>query len=58
MGLAIKVALDFGIKNKVIKKTIPKIKFEGRVQYLNKGKLTRFINKREKLIFDEKSNKN
>ncbi len=52
LGLAIKVALDFGVKKNTIIKTIPKIKFEGRVHYLNKGKLTRLIKKNEKLLVD------
>ena len=33
---AIKIALDLKINKKVIEKTIPKITFEGRYQYLNK----------------------
>ena len=40
VGLAIKVALDFGVNPKVIKKTVPNIQFEGRVQFI-KGKLTK-----------------
>ena len=40
VGLAIKVALDLGVNIKIIKKTLPKIKFEGRVQFI-KGKLTK-----------------
>ena len=40
VGLAIKLALDLGIDTKIIKKTIPKIQFEGRVQFI-KGKLTK-----------------
>ncbi len=52
LGLAIKVALDFGVKRKTIIKTIPKIKFEGRVQYLKKGKLVKLIKKNEKLLVD------
>jgi len=52
LGLAIKVALDFGVKRKTIIKTIPKIKFEGRVQYLEKGRLTKLIKKNEKLLVD------
>jgi UDP-N-acetylmuramyl tripeptide synthase len=34
VGLAIKVALDFGVNPKVIKKTVSSIKFEGRVQFI------------------------
>ena len=50
VGLAIKIALDFGIKVKLIKKTIPKIKFEGRVQFI-KGKLTKNL-KNTKILID------
>ena len=35
----LKIALDLQIQQKIIEKTIPKIKFEGRFQYLNKGKI-------------------
>lgn len=52
LGLAIKVALDFGVdKNKIIK-IIPRIKFEGRVQYIKKGKLKSLLNRNEKLLID------
>ena len=34
--LAIKIALDLKIKKELISKTIPKIKFEGRIDYLKK----------------------
>ena len=40
VALAIKVALDLGIDPRIIKKTLPKIQFEGRVQFI-KGKLTK-----------------
>ncbi len=52
LGLAIKIALDLGIKPSVIQKTIPKIFFEGRLQYLNRGKLRKFIHKKEKILLD------
>ena len=52
LALAIKVALDFGVPKKVIIKTIPKIKFEGRVQYLTKGKLKNLIKPQEQLLID------
>tara|TARA_B100000686_G_scaffold268_1_gene281 strand:- start:4721 stop:5842 length:1122 start_codon:yes stop_codon:yes gene_type:complete len=52
LGLAIQVALDFGVKKKTIIKTIPKIKFEGRVQYLRKGKLKKLIKRNEELLVD------
>ena len=50
--MAIKIALDLGIKKKLIEKTIPKIKFEGRLDYLNKGKLYKKLHKNEKLLID------
>ena len=49
---AIKIALNLGIKESLIKKTIPKIKFEARIQYLNKGKLTNKIKKDESILID------
>ena len=50
--LAIKIALDLKINKKIIAKTIPKIKFEGRIDYIMKGKLTKKIYKNEKLLID------
>tara|TARA_B110000902_G_C14245293_1_gene564027 strand:+ start:620 stop:1876 length:1257 start_codon:yes stop_codon:yes gene_type:complete len=52
LALAIKVALDFGIPKKIIIKTIPKIQFEGRVQYLTKGKLKKLLKPQEQLLID------
>ena len=52
LGLAIKIALDLKIKPKLIEKTIPKIKFEGRLEYIKKGKLRRYLNRNEKLLID------
>ncbi len=52
LGLAIKVALDFKIKPSIIKKTIPKIIYEGRMQYIEKGKLIKSLNKNERLLLD------
>jgi dihydrofolate synthase/folylpolyglutamate synthase len=52
LALAIKVALDFDVSKETIIKTIPKIKFEGRVQYLKKGKLKKLLNLNEKLLVD------
>jgi dihydrofolate synthase/folylpolyglutamate synthase len=52
LALAIKVALDFGVPKKIIIKTIPKIQFEGRVQYLRKGKLKKLLRPGEKLLID------
>ena len=52
LGLAIKVALDFGVPKKIITNTIPKIQFEGRLQYLNNGKFKKLLKKEEKLLID------
>ena len=49
VGLAVKVALDLGVKSEIIKKTIPKIQFEGRVQFI-RGKLTK--NKKNNILVD------
>jgi len=51
VGLAIKVALDFGINPKLIKKTVPNIQFEGRVQFV-RGKLIKILKKNERLLLD------
>ncbi len=50
--LAIKIALDLKIDKKIIIKTIPKIKFEARIDYITKGRLTKKIYKNEKLLID------
>ena len=52
LALAIKVALDFGVPKKIIIKTIPKIQFEGRVQYLTSGKLKKLLKPQEQLLID------
>jgi len=52
LALAIKVALDLGVPKKVIIKTIPEIQFEGRVQYLTKGKLKKLLRPQENLLID------
>ena len=49
---AIKIALDFKIKKDIIKKTIPKISFQGRFQYLNKGKIKDRLHNNEKIMID------
>jgi len=49
VGLAIKVALNLGVDAKIIKKTLPKIQFEGRVQFI-KGKLTKNLKKNRVLV--------
>ena len=52
LALAIKIALDFGVQKKTIVKTIPKIQFEGRVQYLTKGKFKKLLNSNDNLLID------
>ena len=52
LSLAIKVALDFGVPKKTILKTIPKIQFEGRVQYITKGRFKKLLNSKENLLID------
>ena len=52
LALSIKIALDFGVSKQTIIKTIPKIQFEGRVQYLAKGKLKKLLKSNEKLLID------
>ena len=49
---AIKIALDLKINKKIIKKTIPKIIFEGRFQYLRSGKIKNKLNENEKIMID------
>ena len=49
LGLAIYVALNFNI---IIKRTIPKIKFVGRIQYIKKGRLRKLIHPCEDLVVD------
>jgi dihydrofolate synthase / folylpolyglutamate synthase len=49
---AIKIAFDLKINRKIIEKTIPKIYFEGRFQYLDKGKIKKKLKKNEKIMLD------
>ena len=50
--LAIKVALDLNIDKKAIRKTLPSLSFEGRFQYLNKGKIKNKLNRNEFIMID------
>ncbi len=50
--LAIKIALDLKIGKKIIKKTLPKLSFEGRFQYLHKGKIKNKLLKNESIMID------
>ena len=52
LGLSIKIALDFKVKPSIIQKTIPKITYEGRIEYIEKGKLRKYIQKNEQLLLD------
>ena len=49
---AIKIALDLKIDRKVIERTIPSISFEGRFQYLKKGKIKNKLHKNEQIMLD------
>ena len=50
--LAIKVAIDININKKIIKKTLPLLIFEGRFQYLKKGKIKNMLHKNENIMID------
>ena len=50
--LAIKVALDLKIDKKTIQKTLPLLSFEGRFQFLNKGKIKNRLHKNEIIMID------
>ena len=52
LGHAIKIALDLKISKKIIEKTIPKLIFVGRFQYLKKGKIKNKLHKNEKVMID------
>tara|TARA_B100000579_G_scaffold244656_1_gene200717 strand:+ start:1338 stop:2594 length:1257 start_codon:yes stop_codon:yes gene_type:complete len=52
LGLAIKIALDLNIKPKIIERTIPSIKYEGRLDYIKSGKLRKYLNKNQDLLLD------
>ena len=49
---AIKIALDLKIDRKIIERTIPNISFEGRFQYLKKGKIKNKLHKNEQIMLD------
>ena len=49
---AIQIALDLNVSKYLIQKTIPKIKFEARVQILREGKIKKKLFKNEKIIVD------
>ena len=52
LALAIKIALDLGVSQEIINKTLPKIKLQARAEYITKGKLVKKIHKNEKILID------
>ena len=52
IGHAIKVALDLKISKKIIEKTLPKLSFPGRFNYLRKGKIKKKLHKNEVIMID------
>ena len=52
VALAVKIARDLGINNKVILKALPKISMKGRIEYIYKGNLRKHLNRSETLIID------
>ena len=52
LALAIKIALDLGVSQEIINKTIPKIKLQARAEYITQGKLVKKIHKNEKILID------
>ena len=50
--LAIKVALDLNIDKKIIQKTLPLLSFEGRFQFLSKGKIKNKLHRNETIMID------
>ena len=52
ISLAIKVARDLNINNKIIIKALPKIRLLGRLQFIKKGKLRKFLYSKEDLLLD------
>ena len=50
--LAIKIALDLNINKKIVQKTLPKLSFVGRFQYLNKGKIKDKLCRNESIMID------
>ncbi len=49
---AIKIALDLKISKKIIQKSLPSLSFQGRFQYINKGKIINKLHKSEKIMID------
>ena len=49
---AVKIALNFNISKKVIVKTLPKLSFPGRFNYLKKGRIKKMLHKNELIMID------
>ena len=52
IALAIKVARDLNINNKIILKSLPKIRLLARLQFIKKGKLKKLLYSKEDLLLD------
>tara|TARA_B100000941_G_C28507834_1_gene558571 strand:- start:2500 stop:3762 length:1263 start_codon:yes stop_codon:yes gene_type:complete len=52
LAMAIKISLDLGISKELIKRTLPKIRLNGRIHYIRNGKIKRRLKYREKLLID------
>ena len=50
--LAVKISLDLKISKKTIIKTLPKIRYPARIDYLDKGKITKKLFNSEKILID------
>ena len=49
---AVKIALNFNISKKIIVKTLPKLSFPGRFNYLKKGRIKKMLHKNELIMID------
>ena len=49
---AVKIALDLKISKRVIEKTLPKLFFPGRFNYLKKGRVKKMLHKNESIMID------
>tara|TARA_E500000178_G_scaffold319124_1_gene341119 strand:- start:644 stop:1909 length:1266 start_codon:yes stop_codon:yes gene_type:complete len=52
IAMAVKIALDLGINKRTITKSLPKLKFQGRIQYIFTGKLMNKLYPKERLLID------
>ncbi len=50
--LAINIALDLKISKKIITNALPRIRYQGRIEYLYKGKIKKKLFKNEKILLD------